>query len=369
MEKYSWSRLASFNQCGRKYELSYIEGYEKIPSADNEGRLFGTAIHAGFEKVLVSLFHGLPMSEAIKKAIDASRQSITDASLPNKMRWNWEKNVNEPDIEYYQMIEDLYNNVPKFLNYYLPRIGLGTKYVPVSVADVLPDFAEAHIPMVEYDFSLLIDEDKLINGRIDAVLRDVDSGELVLFDWKSRKAFPRDDMALIDGQLHLYAAVLNLAGGNISRVCMAQMRTGLPKPAELSKKDNLPLTGRESYDTTWDFWVNSLPQAVDHEFYREVMTPKMKQHQPDFWRPVFGFVTEVSSKLTITNTLMQIDNIRMVIDTGTMAGVYSHTTCNFCEFQRLCANGLRYGGDVSEILERDYQRRVGYEEVVEESNE
>lgn len=364
MANFSWSRISTFNTCARKYDLRYVAGYEKKPSVENEGRMFGTAIHAGFAAYITALFHKTPAKLALDVAVAASRASIEEDTVKNKTYFDWNDSTEKPDLDYYLMIEDLFNRAPAFLRFYLPRTEIGTRYLPLSIQDVLPEMAMGqYIPAVEFEFTEPIDEDNTLTGWVDAVLFDTVSDEQVMFDWKSRKAFPRDDMALIDGQLHLYASVLNTQGASIRRVCMAQMRTGLPKPAELSKKDNLPLTGRASYDTTWEVWAASLPQAVNAEYYRVEMMDKVKGLEA-FWHPVFGYVTDASVALTIDNTKMQIENINMVLDNGTLSGVLSYQTCSFCEFAKLCANGFRYGGNVTEILQRDFQQRDSGLEII-----
>jgi CRISPR/Cas system-associated exonuclease Cas4 (RecB family) len=370
----SWSRLSSAGQCLRQYEMRYIEGLEKVPSVENEGRIFGSAIHAGFEAALRFLFarnYGNQSvdlgsgSAWITEATRAINFYISTQAVENKMIYNYDTQQKVMDYEYYTMLEEVRQEASAFIRYYLPRVGIGSKYVPVSVSDVLPNMQEAHIPVVEWEFRLPFDDHFLV-GRIDAVMRDTENGELVMFDWKSRTAMPKDYMALLDGQLHLYAAVINEQGGSISRIAMAQMKRGIPKGAELSKKDNLPLTGRASYNMTWESFCASLPASVNPEFYREELAGKLKQFTPDFFNPIFGFVTDVSTQLALANVRAQIGQLEFALKSDVFPARLSSNACQFCEFSRLCAGAFRYGGDPSEMIERDFQKR-DHVEIVEEA--
>lgn len=368
MTKFSFSRLSSGSHCLRQYELRYIEGLEKKPGIENEGRILGSAIHAGFDAALVYMFRhfrdGSWDVEAwgvdwVNIALKAARDYVLSqgVGLP----------LNTPP-EFFDMLDGVSREAVDFLRYYLPRIGLGHRYVPVSVQEVLPQYLEAHVPFVEYSFELPLVDDDILVGRVDAVLRDLTTGELILVDWKSRIAFPKDYLAAIDDQLHLYAAVINAQGGSISQVGMIQMKRNLPKGAEFSTKDGLPLTGRASYNATWDSFVQSLPAGIDAEYYREKLAGKLKQHEPDFYHPVFNFVTKLSSHLVLDNIRAQIAVITMGVETYNFPARMSYTACQFCEFQQLCANAFRYGGDPADIIALYFQKR-DRSEVVEDLTE
>lgn len=350
----SWSRLSSAGHCLRQYELRYQEGYEKVPSIENEGRIFGSAIHAGFEAALRFYFTHEQVSIAL--AVTAVDKYIREQAVPNKMRYNYETRQSVLDYDYYTMLEEVRAEAATFIRYYLPRVGIGDRYVPVSIARVMPNMQEAHIPAIEWDFELPLDGHTLV-GRIDAVMLDRSTDELVLFDWKTRAAMPKDYMALLDGQLHLYAAVINAQGGTINRVLMAQMKRGTPKGAELSKKDNLPLTGRANYNMTWDSFVASLPAAVDPEFYRAELDGKLKSFIPDFYNPVSGFITDVSSELALINIRAQLTQLEHAVELDVYPARLSSNACQYCEFSRLCSGAFRYGGDPSEMLAKDFQKR------------
>lgn len=353
--KVSFSRLGSAAHCLRQYELRYVEGLEKKPSLENEGRILGSAIHAGFDAALVFWFNhykdgswDVYVENWVNIAVKAAQNYVLSqaAGVP----------VDTP-VEYFDMIESVRLEAAAFVKYYLPRMGFGNRYVPVSVSEVLPQYMEAHVPFVEYDFELPLDSGDILVGRVDAVLRDLTTGELILVDWKSRVAFPADYLADIDDQLHLYAAAINANGGNISQVAMMQMKRGLPKGAEFSTKDGLPLTGRASYNATWESFYDSLPAGIDAEHYRPLLEGKLKRHEPDFFHPVFGYVTETSSMLVLENMAKQINVLLAAQRADEFPARMSYTACQFCEFKRLCSSFLRYGGDGSEMIALDFQKR------------
>lgn len=368
---YSHSRMQSAATCMRQYELRYVEGLEKKQSVEHKSRIFGSAIHAAFEYALLNLFNNdaeFMSIEVVQGAKIAALEYIKEHTDMNAMRYDWETGENKPDLEYYQMINDMRDDVRAMVDYYLPRMELGTRFEPVSRGEVLGVLEQPYTETngaaaIEWEFNEVIDG-HTFTGRVDAVLWDNVNCEYVLFDWKTRAAMPFDTFALLDGQLHLYAAMLNRMGANITRVCMAQMKKKLPSKTELSTKDGMPLTGRASYDTTWEAWVSSAPANIDTTKYKPLLEGKLKTHQPDFYNPVFGLVTPVSCETALKNAVSMVKHIEATSATGNFPAALNYETCSRCEFFRMCAGAFRYGGNVDEIVARDFNRKEGYAEVL-----
>lgn len=369
--KISWSAVSNYLSCQRKYELANVNGLSRKPSVESYALMQGSAFHAGLETALKVSFEN--DGDPVIAARAAARDYLRTATIVNKTRFNWETRREEHDGEYYSMMSDLSQIVPALLAYHIPLIGLGVKWRVPSKAEVLGYPADATDidvslgePAIEWQFEHILNaEGDYLKGLVDSVLQDMETGEFVVADWKTRKAFPYDSLALIDGQLHLYAGVLNEMGANISRVVMWQFKTKTPSKAELStaKKTYMqPMTGRAGYDTTWEYWVNTLPAGIDPSKYEEEMRPKMKTDS-DFQRPVEGRVTESSSMLMFDNVHAALASIKHSKTLATMPAALGSKACQYCDFARLCSNGFRYGGDVTEILERDYVVRDGYGEV------
>lgn len=345
MPRISWTSMQTFMSCQRKYELAYIEGLTAKPSTNSTGLFFGTAIHAGIHEYLLSG----KVSLAIRKAEDTLR-SLTP---PAVSVYNPVTKQHVLDQEFYEEMRLLHLKAGEVLRFYLPQLGIGTKYRVISVGEMLGHGPEYDIrPVLELNVQM-----GDIQGIVDAVLEEINTGERVVFDWKTRQALGNETLAMVDGQLHLYAAMLrNMGAVNITKVCMVEFKTSLPKPVELSAKDKQPLTGRASYDTTWEYWVSSLPAGIDPAKYEEVMKPKMKRIE-DFMRFTEMPVTDVSDAEARRNAEWIAKLMREVDVYGEpLPAVLGSNACKFCPFARLCAGPLRYGGDVESILDIYYDR-------------
>lgn len=355
----SWSKMQTFLKCQRQYELSYVEGLDAKPKADDRPKLLGSAIHAAIQAAIQYVFQTVTPDEKelTRLAVQAARNYIRDNTVANATVYNYERGQHEVNSAYYDMMNELLIVAPVLAEYHVPRIGIGKRFRPVSRGELVKGAGDTCA--VEWTINHKL-KTHTITGIVDTVLWDEEAGDYVIVDWKVRDSFPHDTMALLDGQLHLYAAILNAQGAKIGRVCMFQLKSKTPSPASISVRTSLPNTGAASYDTTWEYWVKTLPAGINPEEYREQMLPKLKQDS-DFIRPVFNGVTATSSSLALDNALQTITamvqaNKQLAKGEG-LPAVLSSTQCRFCPFWRLCAGALRYGGDVTEVVETEYIKK------------
>lgn len=361
----SWSSMQSFLTCQRKYELHYVEGLSKPPSADSYNTTLGSAFHAGIQSAISHVFLNSKVNQ-VKVARDGVRKYIEDNTINDKKRYNYEARAYEYDTDYYQMLRDAEFVALEMIDAYLPTIGLGSRYIPVNKGMVLqyPNHITEDVDpngcAVEWKFEYNLTDEDTLTGIIDTVLWDEQKEKYVLVDWKTRKGFPEHDLAMVDGQLPLYAAVLNAMGANISDVIMWQFLTATPRPASISKVNSRPNMGAASYNTTWEVWKATLPAGLKAEHYEAEIRPKLKQWE-DFQQKVESIVTEESSKLALENVHAVLSAMRYSVEILQpefgMPAVLGSNACKFCDFLRLCANPLRYGGDATHLIEREYVRK------------
>lgn len=377
----SWSAIQSFLSCQRKYDLTYNENLQRKPSAAHRNLILGSAFHAGLEEALLDTFEGEyhqmvgTQEWCVSRAVAAAKRYIAQSTVKNKEIKDWENGgVKVRDDQYYAMLLDTEVVVTALLRFHIPLIGLGTRYTVPTVADVLsgqpPEYRGTDgtpIPAIEWHFEYQLDPDTVISGYIDSIVWDNEVGEYVMIDWKTRGTFPDDAMAMIDGQLHLYAAIVNDMALQhsgvtpINKVLMYQMKTKTPSPASIHAKNGTPNTGAASYDTTWEHWKATLPKGINPDRYYEVMKNKVKQ-PTDFQRLVDAAATEVSGMMALDNIRAAVSSIRSALDSGKpMAAILSSDKCKWCDFMMLCGNVLRYGGDASTLLSEFYQTRDGNE--------
>lgn len=360
----SWTRMSTFMGCQRKHKLTYVDKLTVIRSTADRALFLGSAFHAGMEAALTqSLYSTLyPTVEPeytdriVSKALGAARLWLRDNTPEGQLVLDYQTRTEVPDVAFYRMMALLEGTVTDMLRYYIPQLKLGTDWVVVTQGEVLGN-PKLTAPAIEWEFDgFELDTGYAIKGKADAVLRSKD-GEYVLFDWKTRKAIPDDLQAQLDGQLHLYAAVLRTMGAPITRVVMCQMRTGLPNPARLStakKTEGQPLTEATSYDSTWEMWSQTLPAGINPAKYENLMRPKLKPSS-DYLRFVEGLVTQESSYRALRNALSVMKSIDFAATLGNdVPAVLGSNACQWCPFSRLCANSLRYGGDLTPVIEEYY---------------
>lgn len=375
----SWSSLQSFLSCQRKYDLAYNEKLQRKPSAAHRNMLLGSAFHAGLEAALLCVFEGdyhqMVWTEEwlLERAFAGAEAYMEENVVRGKVVRDTLNGVYVEDYDYYAMVREVAQLVRIMLRFHIPMLKLGQRYTVPTVSDVVsgqpPTFrtqpGQEPVPAIEWHFEFPIDDNTILSGYIDTILWDNEEQDYVLVDWKTRGNFPYDNMALIDGQLHLYAGVVNTLAEHltgvkpISRVMMFQMRTKLPSPASISKRTNLPNMDAKSYDTTWDYWVATLPKGLQKEAGRweAHMRPKLK-HDSDYQRPVSGIVTDISTQMALDNVKAAILSIRAALDSGMpLPAILSSNGCKWCDFAPLCTNVLRYGGDAASILEDLYERK------------
>ena len=379
----SWSAMQSFLSCQRKYHLAYHERLERKPSAEHRNLMLGSAVHAGVEAALQFVFEADKSQNVWTRdwltsvSAQAARDYITGNTVQHKVVRDPNSNQILPDHDYYNMLREVELLAVELLRFHIPMLQLGQRYLIPTVDDVLsgePPTYRGETPAIEWHFAVPLDDNTTLSGYIDTVLWDTEEQDYILLDWKTRGSFPHDTMALIDGQLHLYAAIVNdlameQSGTKpITRVVMYQMRTKTPSPASISKRTGLPNTGAQSYDTTWEYWVATLPKGLANKakHYEAEMRPKMRQNS-DYQHPIASVVTDVSSQLALDNARATVASIRAALNSGMpLAAILSSNGCKWCDFMPLCINTLRYGGDARHIIADLYQYKE--ERITDESH-
>lgn len=355
----SHSQKQAFLSCPRKWELRYNEKYTLRTTSDKKAMLLGSAFHYGIAEALRTLFSDGEFF--IQDALDAVTEWYDKELVPNKMRYVPNGGY-ELDTFYYKMMLEVKDEASKLLRFYLPKLELGTTWVPASENSLFPD-GSITTPLVEYPFEIplpSIDTDinygnVTFSGIIDAVMRNVHTGELFIFDWKMRAQFGYDPIAMLDDQLFIYAALLDKLGVKVDGVCMFQLRSKLPSPASISKAGTPNLGGENGFDTTKEHWIATLPMNVNAEQWLPKVAGKFKPIS-NWIHPVTMVVNQDVLNLTMLNL---IATARMMLDAiarDSFAATLNTNVCKQCDFWRLCS-GLQYGGNATTILEQYYEQK------------
>lgn len=364
----SWTAISAFLGCQRKYELGYYEGIQAQKSAEDVNLILGSAFHAAMEGLLQYdwMCRTRDQKFVMADGINNARffvNSYFETEIPkDKMYWNEALKQNVLDREFYTMIEDVKLTVREMVAYYLPRTGIGTRFRVANLRKVIPGSGDPQVdpvPAIEYKFEYPLSSNAVLTGRIDAILWDMENGHYVIADWKTRKAMPDDDLAKLDGQLHLYGAVFGQMQANIKDVVMWQFRTQVPKPAAITGKGAVSTA---ACDTTEEVWRATLPLGHRAEDYIDIMREKFHP-ETDYMRLVYGRITETSCKFVLDNARQVAVAIENAIKNESFPALYSSNGCRLCAFKRLCAGVFRYGGDATDVLERFYIRVPEAEQI------
>jgi PD-(D/E)XK nuclease superfamily len=360
----SWSAMQSFLTCPRKHHLTYLQNLQKKPTAEKARLVFGSAFHKGIETALHMSVRGRHSLETYQtEAVAAARKYVTDNTVSGLTVRN-HKGELVTDTEYYNSMADVKASVGDLLRYHIKVMGFGSHFHDRFIVPALSDLAMGEapsavmdanaLPLIEYHFEYELLSNVVLSGYVDAILWDVELGQYVIYDWKTRTQFPFDQYAEIDGQLHLYAAVINelFPLANVSEVRMYQMLTKPPQPASISKK-GVPNLGAASYNTTWEVWCATLPRGLVAEHYREALEGKLKTDE-DFYRVVSVPITRYSCHEALDNAVTIAHMIEPAYEWDAPPAVLSSNGCKFCEFAMLCGGVLRYGGDATSVLTEHY---------------
>lgn len=380
----SHTSLSDFRYCPTKFLYRHVG--KLVPKEDKweMTKDFGSAIHYAIEQVLHYIAEQeiprvnwatstIDTNTQVAIAIEAVRSWVIANTDPYRTITD-EMGNEVRHTEYYDGMEQIYNEAPHLVEFLLPHLQLGTRYFPAMLSDFFdPINPDSEVPMyhfgnivpskdtmgsydspiIEFNFEITDDTGHTIVGIIDAVLYDRENDAYVLFDWKVRSRILDEVEASMDSQLMLYATIFNqLMDVNmpLSSVCMMQMRNTLPKPAKMNKpsaKGWLPSISPQV--STWDVWWNSIPDdaraKLDEREWQEKMLGEGRLKTVDYWfAPVTIPVTPISMREVDLNTELTLQQIDTALRTDRWLKLWSAHSCGFCVYKDLC-KADRFHGD------------------------
>ena len=313
----SWNELRTAKRCARAWKFSYVDKIK--PRMRNVNLIRGGAFHEAMNAYL--------MSRDVDQAIIAAEYHLAP--------------IEDRDVYLKTVVE-----LTEALTYYLPRLGLGERYFVANEKDL---FGVGDLPLIEYNFNY-----QNYYGYIDAILWDSVENEHVVVDWKLRASVISHKEAVIDGQLPLYVAVLNLLGANIHKAVMWQFRRKSPKPARLISNDSK--LSPAAQDTTWDVWRDTAPKELlgeEEDAWKTKLSGKLKSPEQYMSKVDIAF-----NDTFLTHSLQDAESTQDMISIyrqmaeqhhqGMLPGTLSSYECRMCEFNALCT-AVQSGGDVEQV--------------------
>lgn len=326
--KLSWSSIQSLLSCGQKFRYQQQERLERIPTAAHFGRLRGTFFHAAIDSAMRGQRYQDGMREAREKE-EVKFLNVFD-------RQELDDTMNRA-----------YKEAAELAEYHIPKLGIGTKIKAV---------------VTEGEFSFHFSKDFDFTGRYDAIVQDLETGEVVLVDWKLRDSFNSLESAMMDGQLYAYAYALRQLGTNVDALRFYEFSSKQPSPASIKVSKGVPTgipnTGAASYDTTWERWSADVARygVVDPESYRDEMQGKLKTDD-DFMNVITLPITPASYAETERRLKAARELLAFNVSQDVPTAAYSSFICKGCDFLKLCISEGRHGLDAGELKSRYYVKR------------
>jgi hypothetical protein len=252
--------------------------------------------------------------------------------------------------------------------------------------------------MIEFEFELPMDiPNVMFRGKVDAVLENIVTGHIEIFDWKTTSSFKAEDKIVFDQQIPLYQyAISLLTKVPVTATNYYQVMSDTPNEPKITKSGKMNLSACR---TTWELWSDV---AVDNFFddpnfqdvynlfeeylagdnvdmleyyddmlehvervYGEEMKPKLN-FQPSanirlyrspqtlerFWNNAHSTVAQLVKLETDLNNDVTVD-IPMVLNTF---------SCMRCQFNKVCSSAIN-GDDPQEVLASEFVQHTTYEEL------
>ena len=381
----SWSAIKDFMHCHRKYQLGYIEGLVKPDSSDSTTKVIGSHVHAAWEHAMLGVAHDgfVRMSNIIEDGLYGLRNYRAHTLDNNKVIWDYETQQFVPDTGYFTMMEVAFETARAVIEYQMPRFDWN-RYRPATLEDLFgeaatdvlglsPGLKTVTDPLIEWKFEIPLfgitpekpdaDNEHVLVGVIDAVVWDNKQNEFVFLDWKTRRTMPDEQLVALDGQLPLYASIINYLAGKllIRRVVMYQFSSNTPNGAKLTQRGEV---SKAIPGSTWDVWSSSVRSlGFNPEQYREEMEPKC-QPETHYTLPVSVAINEQVVERMIIHLQEVIIAMQAAYANDNFPGILSldQGGCAYCWFKNIC-HVYQGGGDPQLVIDREYMVKRGFEEL------
>lgn len=332
----SASQLMVFMSCRKKWVYSYIDDLR--PRIERPYLAMGKLCHTGMQHAMRHKFehsreHGYYREDSLSAGIVAMQGEFvaykgTNSFLPEEM----------PDLE--RTLADAISVFQQAWWEFNPD-----RWEVLNIGGV---------PALELHFLVPCAGSKGLHGYIDAILRDVTTGDVWCTDYKFRKSLSDDTEEAFSIQNAIYCRACDKIGIPITGT-MTWQHCNTPASAPTLNKNGT--MSRAKVKTTWEMYRNELLRAgLNPDDYEEEMGPKLADIE--WCRETHEYRNELTIRNIWDNVV--VPNAYAIRTARSPKAKNSPSmypwNCKMCQFTSLCQAELR-GYDVDYIKLSEYAVR------------
>lgn len=311
MFRVSQSKMNTWNTCGYKYHLKYVQKLRKIKKA--KPLLFGSIVH--------------DMDEAAQNGDD-----------PFKVLDKWYKDNRKMFAEEIEMYGNIIEDIRiLYKEYQLTHPEKSLMPIRINKRNA------------EHEFEVPITKSILFVGKIDRVVKARD--ERWLYERKTFSKFPSEDMRWRSVQSASYIACMAMMGWPpVAGTVWDYFKSKGPSEPQIKKNGEVSTRECDTLPTKLEQW------AKENKVKRTTLAPLLKKaeaRRKDYFPRIF-----MPIKPRVVNAIMQ-DVIVTATDMAKRHEVRKERHigqhCSWCEFELICRAEMQ-GLDVKSIKERNYRR-------------
>lgn len=234
--------------------------------------------------------------------------------------------------------------------------GIAQRYYDLRGAEDIERYEILHI---EVDLKVKVDKDIVLPGIADLIVRDRETGEHEAWDHKSTGRIPRSDSHLLDMQLVLYAAGLELSIDlKIDQLVWNYLRTKEPTvPKIVNKGKSNESLSRAAIDSDQETYLAAIEaNGLNPADYAPILNGLKDTRKAVFYpRHRLPFLAEAEAVVLrdFIRTAHDIEKARSNPNFIPVRNV--GRDCDWCDYNKLCRAVLS-GGDEEPVIQQSFKR-------------
>jgi len=338
----SYSQIDQFNQCGRKYKLSYVDGI--VPASEvSKPVTLGGLIHVGLAAAMREYYTNSQLSLEYVTSIvrDAMISKWREGRLAEG-RPTDTLTLKYPSGLTTTSVPEVVAEAIQIVQHTLSNLDMSNK--SILSAQVKRGRTTSFEPMVEFPLEVKIPKTAFyFVGFVDVVWFDRETQLVELVDWKTTSRIERPEVRELDMQLPIYQHALQQMGIDVSHSVLYQIRSAIPAIPGLNKNGTM---ARTKITTTWEVYRQALiDNNLNPDDYEEDMRPKLDENV--FFAPIAYYFSQEITQRYWDNMLETFKAIRRS-KRYPYTGVYGFP-CRSCWYHDLCFAEL-HGHDVENMI-------------------